>query len=110
LKLASGDEKINFRIDAKLLSKEVVIDGNKVQVYGLRSFHVNPRNKGIGKEALKGMESVAKKDGKHCIVAFCDPGVLGFYKDSGWSVCGIYEGRNIICSIPAKEILVNERW
>jgi len=88
----------------------VVIDGKKTSVYGLASFRVNPRNKGIGREALKGMESVARKDGKAGIVAFCDPGVLGFYTDSGWSVCGSYEGRNIICSIPAKEIEVKERW
>jgi len=110
LKLAGGQENIEFRINGKLLAKEVVIDGKKTLVYGLASFRVNPRNKGIGKEALKGMESVAKKDGKAGIVAFCDPGVLGFYTDSGWSVCGSYEGRNIICSIPAKEIEVKERW
>lgn len=104
-------EKIEVYQQCKLLPKTVFINGEKKQVYGLQSLRVRPREKGMGRAMLRGIESVAEKDGKFCLVAFCADEVLEFYTRCGWHANGLYEGKyHILTSIEVESIKVEERW
>lgn len=98
------------RVRAFLLDKEVIVNGEKIQVYGLARFSVEPRLKELGRHVIRGLEEIAYNDRKHCIVAFCDDGVLPFYMKCGWHTVGKKDKLNIISSIPLENIEVNEKW
>lgn len=98
---------------AILLDKTVEIDGQEREVYGLADFHCRPSRRGIGTHCLRAFEGIAKKDGKYCIIAFCDTSdIRDFYIKAGWDWCGVYEEKFVISSIRVehKPIKPTERW
>ena len=102
---------MDITISAKLLEKEVEIDGEVRSVYGLAALHTSPRNRGLGRLMMKWVEEKAKEDGKHCVVGFVMPATFkGFNAKCGWYDCGMYEERVLTTSKPVKSIVVNERW
>lgn len=106
-----AEKDIDVYQKATLLQKTVVINGRSEKVYGLRSLRVRPREKGMGREILKGIEAVARRDGRYCIVAFCDPSILGFYESCGWFSNGLYDGKyHILTSVKVDSIKLEERW
>jgi hypothetical protein len=96
---------------AALLEKEILIDGELRQVYGLQSFRATPKRMGIGKWNIKAFEEIANKHGKYGIVGFVEPSLLAFYVSCGWKFSGeLYENNFIVCSVPFGSIEVHEKW
>lgn len=94
-----------------LYDKTAVIDGQTVRVYGLGRFRVSPKHLGMGTHLIKGMEEMATKFGRYCVLAFCDDSLLDFYiRKCGWCVCGRSGNLNIIASVPVKTVVVTETW
>ena len=95
---------------ARLLEKTVIIDGKEREVYGLADFYTKPTRKGIGTHCLKAFEGIAKRDGKYCIVLFCDDDAVQFYLLSGYYYLGKYKGKNMFTSIFVDTINPIEKW
>ena len=101
---------MNIRVRANLLEKTVIIDGKKQEVYGLADFYTKPTRIGIGRHCLMAFEEIAKKDGKYCVVLFCDDGVTGFYLGTGYYYYGMFEGKHVFTSCYVKNIKLTEKW
>lgn len=103
----------DFRVSTRffLYHKTVQANGVPLQVYGMGRFSVEPRRLGIGTYLVKAMEEVTRRDGKACLVAFCDDSVLEFYiRKCRWFKCGRHEKLNIIASMPLQNVVVTETW
>lgn len=102
---------MKIQITADLLEKEVLINGETKQVYGLASLHTTPRLKGLGRMIMKWSEEKAKEDGKFCVVGFATEYTFeNFDKKCGWLGHGLFEDRVIMTSIPVDSIVVTEKW
>jgi len=103
---------MRVKIWTQLLDKRVLIDGEMRDVYGLSDFHVRPSRRGIGKYCLQAFKELAKKDGKYCIVGFCDTESMlrEFYVKNGFYYYGKYGEKYLFSSIPVRSIEVNETW
>ena len=102
---------LNIKVRANLLDKTIVIDGAERQVYGLTDFYTRPNRIGIGTKCLRMFEDLAKKNGKFCIIGFCDDiDVFMFYIKAGYYAVGKYQGKNMFSSIPIKNVKVVETW
>ena len=102
---------MNIRMRARLLEKTVIIDGKERKVYGLADFHTQPVRRGLGTYCLRAFEEIAKKDGKYCIIGFCDnKEILSFYTKAGYCPCGMYEGKFVFSSKFIKNLELTEKW
>jgi hypothetical protein len=54
-----------------------------VEVAGLSALWVDPKMKGIGRQALLMIENIASP---HVVVGFADDNIVGFYKACDWLV------------------------
>ncbi len=103
----------DFRVDTRfwLYHKQVEVDGQPVEVYGMGRFRVRPRRLGVGTFLVHAMEMIAAHDGKSGIVAFCDDSLLDFYiRKCGWFHHGKRRTLNIIASKPFQNLVVIEEW
>jgi len=96
-------------LKAKLLEKEVTINGVKVPILGLASMSITPKRKGLGRLSLELFVKYAEQKGIGVIVGFCLDGVLEFYTKCGWFYCGKYEDLNVISSVPINATFT-EKW
>ncbi len=102
---------MRIKIWAFLLDKTIMIDGMRRDVYGLSDFHCRPSRRGLGTRCLRAFEEIAKRDGKYCIVGFCDTQeILQFYLKADWYYWNKFEGKYVFTSIPVKDIIPTERW
>lgn len=102
---------MKIQITAELLEKEVLINGETKQVYGLASLYTTPRLKGLGCMIMKWSEEKAKEDGKFCVVGFATEYTFeNFDKKCGWHGYGKFQDRVIMTSIPVERIEVDEKW
>jgi len=102
---------MDFSVSCKLPERTVEIDGVMRDVYGVASVKSDPQWQGLGRMMLKWAEEKARRDGKFCCVGFAVPVTFTqFFKKAGWHCCGIFDGRIVTASIPAKRVVVHERW
>jgi hypothetical protein len=101
---------MNVGIRAKLLEKEVTIDGKKRQIYGLASFNVSPRPRGLGKVLCREFDRLAQEDGKYCVIGFAFDEVAGFYEKCGWYNCGKKDKKTAYSTRPIKTLEYDGEW
>jgi len=102
---------MNIRMRARLLEKTVIIDGKERKVYGLADFYTKPTRRGIGKYCLRAFEDIAEKDGKYCIIGFCDDRpTLDFYVNNGWWFYGKYENKFMFSNVFIEDVEPTEKW
>jgi hypothetical protein len=103
----------DFRVSTRfvLYHKTVQVGGKPLDVYGMGRFSVEPRKLGVGTYLVHAMEEIARRDGKACLLAFCDDSVLEFYiRKCRWFTCGRHGKLNIIASMPLQDVVVTETW
>jgi hypothetical protein len=91
---------MNYGTKAKLLDRRIVIDGKQVDIFGLASFSVSPKSRGLGRIALQGFERLARQEGKYTVVGFALPDVVEFYLNCGWYDCGTFGEKTAFSPIP----------